>query len=82
MEYGEGLRMNKVIISGRTTKEPEIRYTDNNKAVAKFTLAIKNPFNNEKADFINCVAWGKLAELLEKHGFKGQQLALDERKTL
>ena len=51
-------------------------------AVAKFTLAIKNPFNNEKADFINCVAWGKLAELLEKHGFKGQQLAVVGRLSI
>ena len=66
--------MNKVLLIGRTVREPEIRYTQDNKAVAKFTLAVDRRFHKEgeqSADFISCTAFGKTAEFIEKYVFKG-----------
>ena len=58
--------MNRIVLLGRLTKEAEVRYTQNQKVVATFTLAVDRDFKNDKgerdADFINCVAWGKAAE--------------------
>ena len=53
--------MNKVVLMGRLTKEPEVRRTTEDKAVARFTVAINRRGNNEETDFINCVAFGKTA---------------------
>ena len=72
--------MNKAILIGRTTKEPEIRATTSGKQVATFTLAVDRDFKNaqgeREADFIPCVAWGKLAEICEKYVAKGKQIAV------
>lgn len=73
--------MNKAIIIGRMTRDPEVRYSQDNKAVAKFTLAVdrKVKTENQSADFINCVAFGKTAEFLEKYGRKGVKFAIEGR---
>lgn len=73
--------MNKVILMGRLTKEPEIRYTQtNNTMVASFSLAVNRRIANKEgerqADFINIVAWNKTAEFVNKYFNKGQQVAV------
>jgi single-strand DNA-binding protein len=75
--------MNKAILIGRTTKEPEIRATTSGKQVATFTLAVDRDFKNaqgeREADFLPCVVWGKLAEIAGKYVTKGKQLAVAGR---
>ena len=68
--------MNKAIIMGRLTKNPELRQTQTGKAVASFTLAVNRKFKKDEADFINCIAWDKTAEFVEKYFAKGQQVAV------
>ena len=73
--------MNKVILMGRLTKEPEVRYTQNsNTLVCSFTLAVSRRFTRQgeerQADFINIVAWSKLGEFCSKYFKKGQQVAI------
>ena len=68
--------MNKVILMGRLTKDPEIRYTQNNTPVCNFTLAVDRRFSKDKqADFINCQAWQKTAEFISKYFQKGSMIA-------
>lgn len=75
--------MNKVILIGRLTRDAEIRYSqgESSSAVARFTLAVDRRFrrNNEEqtADFINCVSFGKTAEFLEKYGKKGTKFVVE-----
>lgn len=70
--------MNKVVLIGRMTKDAQLAYTSNTqKAVTKFTLAVDRI--NEGADFINCVAFGKQAENIEKFVKKGNRLAVSGR---
>ena len=72
--------MNKVILLGRLTKDVEVRYTQtNNTMVTSFTLAVNRRFKQEgqpDADFINIVAWSKLAEFCSKYFKKGQQVSI------
>lgn len=73
--------MNKAILMGRLTKDPELRYTSvNNTAVCSFTLAVNRRFSRQgeerQADFIPVVAWTKLAEFCGKYFQKGQQVAV------
>jgi len=74
--------MNKVILMGRLTKDPELRYTSvNNTPVCSYTLAIDRRFKRpgeekQQADFIPIVAWSKLAEFCGKYFLKGQQVAV------
>ena len=72
--------MNKVILMGRLTKDPDIRYTQtNNIMVASFSLAVNRRFTKEgeqQADFINIVTWNKTAEFVSKYFKKGQQVAV------
>lgn len=73
--------MNKVILLGRLTKEPDIRYTQtNNTKVASFTLAVNRRFVKEgeerQADFVNIIAFMKLADFVEKFVTKGLQICL------
>lgn len=70
--------MNKVILTGRFTKDPDVRYSNGEKAtaVARFTLAVDRRFKgdgNPTADFINCVAFGKSGEFIEKYFRKGMK---------
>lgn len=75
--------MNKVILMGRIVRDPEVRYGGaNNTAVAKYTLAIDRKFKKEgdpQADFINCIAFGKLGEFAEKYLHKGVKIAVTGR---
>ena len=73
--------MNKVILMGRLTKDPEVRYTQNtNTLVASFSLAVNRRFAKQgeerQADFINVVAWTKTGEFCSKYFKKGQQVAV------
>lgn len=75
--------MNKIILLGRFTKDPEIRYTQTGACVAQFTLAVDRPYTNQggsrEADFIPCVAWGKQAEVIGNYVHKGQRLLVEGR---
>ena len=72
--------MNKAILMGRLTKDPETRYTQNNNTqVTSFTLAVPRRFKQEgqpSADFINIIAWSKTAEFVSKYFKKGQQVGV------
>lgn len=73
--------MNKVILMGRLTRDPEVRYTQtNNTMVATFSLAVNRRFARQgeerQADFINIVAWSKTAEFCSKYFKKGQQVGI------
>ncbi len=68
---------NKIFLAGRLTKDPELRYTNNNLAVCSFTLAVNRVFAKEgqqQADFIPITAWGKTAEFCSKYFVKGQKV--------
>jgi len=77
--------MNKVILMGRLTRDPEVRYTqgDNAMAIARYTLAVDRRFNrnneDQSADFINCVAFGRAGEFAEKYLRKGTKLVVTGR---
>jgi single-strand DNA-binding protein len=75
--------MNHVILIGRLTRDPELRYTPNGVAVANFTLAVDRPYTNQEgereADFIPIVVWQKLAETCANHLHKGRLVAVDGR---
>lgn len=72
--------MNKVILIGRLTKDPELRYTaGNNTAVCQFSVAVDRRFKSENqptADFIPCVAWRQQAEFVSKYFTKGSRIAI------
>lgn len=74
--------MNKVILLGRLTRDPEVRYTQGNEpmAVARYSLAVdrqgKKDENKQNADFISCVAFGKRGEFAEKYLHKGTKIAV------
>lgn len=77
--------MNKVILMGRLTRDPEVRYSqgDNSMAIARYTLAVDRRFkrdgDEQTADFINCVAFGKSAEFAEKYLKKGTKIVMEGR---
>ena len=68
---------------GRLTKDPEIRYTQNNMPVANFSIAVNSSFAKEsdevKADFFNVIAWNKTGEFVGKYFKKGQQIIVSGR---
>lgn len=69
--------MNKVVLIGRTTKSPELRYAPGTgTAVCRFTLAVQRAFKKDEADFINCVAFGKIGETIAQYVLKGRQVAV------
>ena len=80
--------MNKVILMGRLTRDPDVRYSagDNSTAVARYTLAVDRRFsrredngNGQNADFIGCVAFGKSAEFAEKYLHQGTKIVITGR---
>lgn len=78
--------MNKVILVGRLTRDPEVRYTqgENQTAIARYTLAVDRRFKRDgepTADFINCVVFGKSAEFAEKYFRQGLRVAISGRIT-
>lgn len=71
--------MNKVLIMGRLVKNPEVRYSDNSTAIARYTLAVDRRKKDSGADFINCVAFMKNAEFAEKWLAKGMKIVIEGR---
>lgn len=75
--------INRVVLVGRLTKDPELRYTPNGIASCRFTVAVNRTFANEQgerdADFISCVAWRKQAENLANYQRKGALIGLEGR---
>ena len=76
--------MNKVILMGRLTRDPDVKYTagDNPMAIARYTLAVDRRFKRENeatADFISCVAFGKAAEFAEKYFRQGIRIVVSGR---
>ncbi|MBF2485198.1 single-stranded DNA-binding protein [Listeria welshimeri] len=75
--------MNRVVLVGRLTKDPDLRYTPAGVAVATFTLAVNRPFKNaqgeQEADFIQCVVWRKPAENVANFLKKGSMAGVDGR---
>ena len=77
--------LNKVFLCGRLSRDAEVRYSqgDNSTAVARFSLAVDRRFkkdgNEQTADFINCVSFGKTAEFFEKFGKKGTKFIVEGR---
>lgn len=75
--------MNKVVLIGRVTRDPELRYTASNVPSTRFTLAVNRPFENQngerEADFINIVVWRKQAENVKKYVSKGSLIAVEGR---
>ena len=75
--------INNVVLVGRLTKDPDLRYTSSGSAVATFTLAVNRNFTNQsgerEADFINCVIWRKPAETMANYAKKGTLLGVTGR---
>ena len=79
--------MNKVVLMGRLTRDPEVRYSqgENSMAIARYTLAVDrrgrrdNTDNSQTADFISCVAFGKSAEFAEKYLHQGTKICISGR---
>lgn len=73
--------LNRVVLVGRLTRDPDLRYTASGRAVANFTIAVNRPFTNQQgdreADFINCVIWNKPAENLANYMSKGNLIGID-----
>jgi len=76
--------LNRVLLIGRLVRDPELRYTANGTAVASFSIANNKSFtsNNEKKEqtsFFNCIAWGKLGELIVQYCKKGHRIGIEGR---
>jgi single-strand DNA-binding protein len=75
--------MNKVVLMGRLTRDPDIRYTQQQMCAARLTLAVDRRFkkdgDQQTADFISCVAFGKTGEFIEKYCHQGTKLVVEGR---
>ncbi|WP_343018078.1 single-stranded DNA-binding protein [Catenibacterium mitsuokai] len=73
--------LNRALLVGRLTRDPELRRTGSGKAVTSFSLAVERNFksDDQEADFINCVCWGKIAENTERYCSKGSMVSIDGR---
>lgn len=74
--------MNSVNLTGRLTRDPDIRYTDGGTSIARFSVAVDRKFTTEngpKADFPNCIAFGKTAEFIEKWFVRGMKIEITGR---
>jgi single-strand DNA-binding protein len=69
--------INSVIVMGRLTKEIELQETTSKKNVISFTLAVNDPYDKKKADFIDCVAWNNSAVFLAKYAKKGDVISVE-----
>ena len=71
--------LNRALLVGRLTRDPELRRTGSGKAVTSFNLAVERNFksDDQEADFINCVCWGKIAENTERYCSKGSLVSVD-----
>lgn len=68
--------MNLVVLTGRLTRDPELKYGQSGNAYCRFSLAVDRPFKRGEADFINCVAFGKTAELIGEYLRKGNKAGI------
>ena len=71
--------INSVTLIGRLTKDPELRKSQQNKSVIRFTLAVDRPFRKDQTDFIQCVVWNQNADFLAKYVHKGDLIGLTGR---
>ena len=71
--------MNKVILVGRLTKDPNYGNSQSGKSYAKFSVAVDRPFKQGESDFINCIAFEKTADFINKYFKKGNRIALEGR---
>ena len=75
--------INNVVLTGRLTKDIDLRYTQSGKAAGSFSLAVERNFTNQQgqrdADFINCQAWGKTAETMANYTHKGSLIGVEGR---
>jgi single-strand DNA-binding protein len=75
--------LNRIILIGRLTRDPELRYVPSGQPVASFSLAVDRPFTNQagerETDFIDIVAWRKLADQVSQHLSKGRLVAVEGR---
>ena len=71
--------MNKIILIGRLTRDPEMKTLESGTELCKFSLAVNKRFRSDEADFFDCTAFGKCAEFCSKWFSKGQQVAVDGR---
>ncbi len=75
--------LNRIVLIGRLTRDPELRYTPQGVPVASFSLAVERPFTNQagqrETDFVDCVAWRKLGETVGNHLTKGRLAAVEGR---
>lgn len=71
--------MNSVVLGGRLTKDVELRYSQDQKAFGRFTVAVRRRKKDDGADFVNCVAFGKDAETIEKYVKKGDPITISGR---
>ena len=69
--------INKVILMGRLTRDPELRHTGKGTPVTTFSIAIDNGYgDNKRTDFVNCIAWNKTAEFVTKYFTKGKMIII------
>lgn len=71
--------INRTILTGRLTRDPEVRYTKTNKAVVSFTLAVNRNSKDSEPDFVECVAWEGLAKICGEYLKKGRMVAIEGR---
>lgn len=71
--------MNKVILMGNLTKDPEVRYTSSGKIYTRASIAVNRPFSKDAVDFFNLVAWEKRAETMGKYLRKGSHIVIEGR---
>ncbi len=71
--------MNLVVLTGRLTRDPELKFGQSGKAYSRFSLAVDRPMQKGEADFINCVAFGKTAELIGEYLRKGRKVGVQGR---
>ena len=71
--------MNQVLLIGRLTKDPELKYSQSGKAFCRFSLAVAKEFNRNETDFFDCVAWNKTAEIIAEYMRKGKKIAIQGR---
>lgn len=68
--------MNLIVLTGRLTRDPELKYGQSGKAYSRFSIAVDRTFQKGEADFINCVAFGKTAELIGEYLRKGKKVGV------
>ena len=71
--------INRAVVCGRLVRDPELRRTQNGTPVTSFTLAVNRTFGEHEADFLNCVAWNKTAEIVDQYCSKGNLVGVEGR---